>query len=75
LQIIFERVSGLYDYLQKMVDKNLTDRVSFRNELLIIKVFIDDKIREVPIKMRRMREEKERYSQSEKHFMLTSISS
>jgi hypothetical protein len=34
----------------------MVERISFKNGLLIIKVFIDDKMREIPIKMRRMRE-------------------
>ena len=33
----------------------MTERIIFKNEMLIIKVFIDDKIREIPIKMRKMR--------------------
>lgn len=33
----------------------MADRIIFKNQLLVIKVLIDDKIREIPIKMRKMR--------------------
>lgn len=52
----------------------MSDRINFKNGLLLIKVFIDDKVREIPIRMRRMREEKEGRA-SEQQFMLTSIAS
>lgn len=51
----------------------MADRISFRNGLLKIKVFIDDKMREIPIRMKKMVEQKE--NNSESHFMLTSINS
>lgn len=54
----------------------MSDRIVFKNGLLIIKVFIDDKMREIPIKMRKMREEKDNNrSSSQQQFMLTSIAS
>lgn len=55
----------------------MSDRIVFKNGLLVIKVFIDDKMREIPIKMRKMREEKDnsRSSPSQQQFMLTSIAS
>jgi hypothetical protein len=51
-------VNGFYEYIYKVVAKNMTDRIAFRNGLLRIKVFIDDKMREIPIKMKKMVEEK-----------------
>lgn len=41
LQIIFENVAGFYEYLYKVALKNMSDRIVFKNGLLIIKVFID----------------------------------
>jgi hypothetical protein len=55
--------------------KNMSDRINFKNGLLILKVFIDDKMRELPIKMRRMKEDKENRTPSQQQFMLTSIAS
>ncbi len=34
------------------------ERINFKNGLLVIKVFIDDKMREIPIRMKKMREDK-----------------
>jgi hypothetical protein len=34
----------------------MSERILFQNGLLLIKVFIDDKIREIPIRMKKMRE-------------------
>ena len=51
----------------------MSDRISFRNGLLKIKVFIDDKMRELPIRMRKMQEQKENMADS--HFLLTSVNS
>ena len=52
----------------------MSERINFKNGLLIIKVFIDDKMREIPIRMKKMREDKENRSPSQQ-FMLTSIAS
>lgn len=69
-------MAGFYEYLYKVALKNMSDRIVFKNGLLIIKVFIDDKMREIPIKMRKMREEKDnRSTPSQQQFMLTSIAS
>ena len=69
-------MAGFYEYLYKVAMKNMSDRIVFKNGLLIIKVFIDDKMREIPIKMRKMREEKDnRSTPSQQQFMLTSIAS
>lgn len=55
----------------------MTERISFSNGLLKIKVFIDDKMKEIPIKMKKMVHEKaeKEHRETQQQFMLTSISS
>ena len=52
----------------------MTERITFDNGLLQVKVFIDDKMKTIPIKMKRMTEEKEP-KDTHQPFLLTSISS
>ena len=66
-------MSGFYEYIYKLALKGLADRLSFKNGLLVLRVQIDDRSREIPIRLRKMREEKETSSQDK--FMLTSIAS
>jgi hypothetical protein len=73
LQAIFENVAGFYEYLYKLALKGLSDRLAFKNGLLAVRVLIDDRAREIPIRMRRMREERE--GSSQERLMLTSIAS
>lgn len=73
LQALFENVAGFYEYLYKLAIKGLSDRLAFKNGLLTVRVLIDDRAREIPIRMRKMREERE--STSQERLMLTSIAS
>ena len=59
--------------MQKLVSKSMQDRIVFRNGLLKVKVFIEGKLRSIPIRMKKMVEEKE--SKGDQPFMLTSIGS
>lgn len=56
-----------------MALKGHTDRLAFKNGLLTVRVLIDDRARDIPIKMRKMQEERE--STSQERLMLTSIAS
>jgi hypothetical protein len=73
LQAIFENVAGFYEYLYKLALKGLTDRLAFKNGLLSVRVHIDDRSREIPIRLRKMREDRDNSSQEK--LMLTSIAS
>ena len=63
LQAIFENVAGFYEYIYKLALKGLTDRLAFKNGLLSVRVHIDDRSREIPIRLRKMREDRENSSQ------------
>ena len=43
--MLFENVAGFYEYIYKVAIKNMSDRIQFRNGLLRIKVFVDDKMK------------------------------
>lgn len=73
LQAFFESVGGLYEYIYKLALKGQADRLNFRNGLLSLRVNVDDRTRELPIPLRKMREERE--STSQEKLMLTSIAS
>lgn len=73
LQAFFENVSGLYEYIYRLALKGQIDRLNFRNGLLSLRVNVDDRTREIPIPLRKMREEREPTSQEK--LMLTSIAS
>lgn len=65
-------MAGFYEYLYKLALKGLTDRLAFKGGVLFVRVLIDDRAREIPIKMRKMKEDRDG---SQERFMLTSIAS
>ena len=70
LKVLFENAAGFYEYLYKVISKNMSERIAFKNSVLRIKVFIEGKMRSIPIKMRKMIEDKE--NKAEDQFLLTS---
>jgi len=51
---LFENAAGFYEYLNKVISKKMGERIVFKNGVLKIKVFIEGKMRSIPIKMRKM---------------------
>ena len=59
LKVLFQTVNGFYQYVYGIIAKKMIDRFVFKNGQLKIKVHIEGKMRSIPVKMKKMVEERD----------------